>query len=80
MSVSRNVIVPCGNAATGGDFYVDTYFEAFAKDQLPVVEPRLGEAITTAASLIIGAWEQAGRPAVPVERAKPLRPVPRPRS
>jgi hypothetical protein len=77
--LSDGVLEADRRAAVGREFYDEAYYEALARDQLPVVERRLGEAITAAASLIIGAWEQAGRPAVPVERAKTLRPVPRPR-
>ena len=66
-------------AVVGREFYDDRYFEAFAKDQLSVVERRLNDAITAVASLVIGAWEQAGKPAVPVERTRTARPVARPR-
>lgn len=58
-------------AAAGRAFYDDAYFEALAATQQPVLERRVNEAITAVASAVMGAWEQAGRPAVPValERA-----------
>lgn len=67
-------------AAAGREFYDDEYFAALARSQLPVVERRINEAITAAASLIVGAWTEAGRPAVPAERVRTPRPIVRPRS
>jgi hypothetical protein len=55
-------------AAQGREFYDDEYFAAFAAEQLSVLERRLNDSITAVAAIIIGAWDQAGRPAVPVER------------
>jgi hypothetical protein len=49
-------------ALQGRDVYDDAYFEAFLAGVRPLLERRLGEAITATASMIIGAWEQAGRP------------------
>jgi hypothetical protein len=43
----------------------------------PILEQRLGEAITATAGLIMGAWEQAGRPVLkpagprPPQKIKP---------
>ena len=39
------------------------------------MEKRLNDAITAVASMIIGAWEQAGRPAVSIEISQKPRPV-----
>lgn len=77
--LSDGVLEADRKAVVGREFYDDGYFEAFAKDQLSVVERRLNDAITAVASLVIGAWEQAGRPAVPVERTRTARPITRPR-
>ena len=44
------------------DVYDDAYFEAFFARVEPMLERRLGEAVTATASMILGAWEQAGRP------------------
>ncbi len=45
---------------------------------LPVLEQRLNESIAAVASMIIGAWEQAGRPAVPTELPRTPRRIRRP--
>ena len=62
-------------AAQGREFYDDGYFDALAKEQLGVLQQRLNDAMTAVASIVVGAWEQAGRPAVAVERTRTLRPV-----
>ncbi|MCC7417336.1 MAG: hypothetical protein IT176_09350 [Acidobacteria bacterium] len=50
--------------------YDDPYFERFFAAIEPLLARRLGEAAAATAALIVGAWEQAGRPAMP--------PAPRP--
>jgi hypothetical protein len=49
-------------ADAGKGTYDDEYFEKFFARVRPVLEARLSAAITANASLILGAWEQAGRP------------------
>lgn len=66
-------------AAAGREFYDDGYFAAFATDQLAVMQQRLNDSITAVASIIIGAWEQAGRPAIPPDAPRKPRPIPRPK-
>jgi hypothetical protein len=66
-------------AATGREFYDDEYFAHFEKDQFAVMERRINEAISAVASLITGAWEAAGRPAVPPDRPRSPRATPRPK-
>jgi hypothetical protein len=65
-------------ATAGREFYDDGYFEAFGKGTLPTLERRLNESITAVASMIIGAWEQAGKPAIPAEPARTPRRIRRP--
>src|SRR5262245_20988752 len=65
-------------AAAGRRYYDDVYFEAFGSDQLAGMERRLNDSISAVASMIIGAWEQAGRPIVPVDFPRKPRPVNRP--
>jgi hypothetical protein len=65
-------------AAEGREFYDDQYFAAFEPAQLPVLARRLNESITAVASVVAGAWEQAGRPEVPIELPRTLRRVRRP--
>jgi hypothetical protein len=73
--LAEGVLAADRKAVTGRDFYDDAYFEAFAKDQFPTLEKRINDSITAAASMIIGAWEAAGRPSVPPERPRTPRPV-----
>lgn len=46
------------------DTYDDAYFEAFFANVKPLLEERLSAAIAATASVIVSAWEQAGRPAL----------------
>jgi hypothetical protein len=54
------------------DVYDDAYYDAFFASSRAVLERRLSEAIAATAAIITGAWEAAGRPALPVN------PPPRP--
>lgn len=74
-----NVLESDLKAAVGREFYDDAYFEAFAKGTLPTLERRLNDSITAVASMIIGAWEQAGKPAIPAEPVRTPRPIRRPK-
>jgi hypothetical protein len=64
-------------AKQGKETYDDEYFERLYTTVRPILEQRLGEAITATAGLIMGAWEQAGRPALkpagprPPQKIKP---------
>ena len=63
------------------DAYDDVYFEAFFMKAKPVLEERLASAITATASLVLGAWEQAGKPDLrngeprPVQRVQRAQPA-----
>jgi hypothetical protein len=48
------------------DEYDDAYYAAFFKANRAVVERRLNESIAASAAMIVGAWEAAGKPAVPL--------------
>lgn len=63
--LAEGVLQSDQKAAQGREFYDDGYFDAFAKEQLSVLEKRLNESITAVAAVITGAWIEAGRPAVP---------------
>ena len=65
-------------AAAGRQFYDDGYFEAFRVEALPIVDRRVSEAIAATAAFITGAWEQAGKPAVPVVLTRGPRRIPPP--
>jgi hypothetical protein len=62
-------------AVAGRDVYDDAYFEMLVAKLKPVLEARLASSITATASAITSAWEQAGRPAMPVEVPRLPRPV-----
>ena len=51
--------------------YDDAYYAAFFTANRAVVERRLNEAIAASAAMIAGAWEAAGKPAVPVNPKAP---------
>jgi hypothetical protein len=77
--LAEGVLQADKKAAQGREFYDDGYFDALAKDQLSVLERRLNDSITAVAAFVIGAWEQAGRPAIPGERGlRQPRPIRRP--
>jgi hypothetical protein len=59
------------------DVYDDAYFEAFFMKVRPLLEERLAAATTATASMIVSAWEQAGRPALKNGDARPLQRVQR---
>ncbi len=49
------------------DIYDDAYYDAFFAGTRDVMERRLNDSIAAVAAVITGAWEAAGKPAVPVE-------------
>jgi len=51
--------------------YDDAYYAAFFKANRAVLERRLNEAIAASAAMIAGAWEAAGKPAVPINPKVP---------
>ena len=65
-------------AAEGREFYDDAYFEKFASGTLPTLERRLNTSIAAVAAAITGAWEQAGKPAIPTETPRTPRRIRRP--
>jgi hypothetical protein len=60
-------------AAEGREFYDDAYFEAFSRETLPLVERRMSDSISAVASVILGAWEDGGRPSMTVPPRAPRR-------
>ena len=64
-------------ARQGKETYDDEYFERLFTTMRPILEQRLGEAITATAGLIMGAWQQAGKPVLkpagprPPQKIKP---------
>ena len=65
-------------AIAGKEMYDDAYFEAFFVTVRPVLERRLAGSITATAGIIIGAWQQAGKPVLTLKGARPVQKVRRP--
>ncbi len=65
-------------AVAGKDTYDDEYYEKLFAATRAMLERQIGAAITVTASLIEGAWEQAGRPELKTEISRPPQKV-RPR-
>ena len=65
-------------AAAGKASYDDGYFERFFVKTRPILEARLSAAIAATASVIITAWERAGRPVLALEGRRPLETVKKP--
>jgi len=66
------------DAIAGKDLYDDAYFEALFVKVRPVLERRLADSITATAGMIMGAWQQAGRPVLTLKGARPVQKVRRP--
>ena len=62
---AANVLESDKAAAEGREFYDDVYFEKFASGTLPTLERRINTSIAAVAAAITGAWEEAGKPAIP---------------
>jgi hypothetical protein len=54
-------------AVAGREVYDNQYFAMMFGSVRPILEQRLGEAVTGAASMITAAWVEAGRPPLPVQ-------------
>jgi hypothetical protein len=65
-------------AIAGKEAYDDAYFEKFFAGVRPVLEKQLAASITATAGMIVGAWEQAGKPPLRTEDARPLQRVRKP--
>jgi hypothetical protein len=64
-------------AVAGKETYDDDYYERLFTAVKPVLDRRISEAISATASLIIGAWEAAGRPTVALEEPRRIENVAR---
>ena len=62
----------------GKNVYDDDYYDKFFTRVRPALERRLSEAITATAGIIIGAWEQAGRPTIKLNGPRPIQKVSKP--
>jgi hypothetical protein len=64
-------------AVEGRDAYDDEYFRVLDRETRPLLEQQLARSISAVASVIVGAWEAAGKPALPLEVPKEIRKVKR---
>jgi hypothetical protein len=62
-------------AAEGRTEYDNGYYEAFLTAAQPVLERRMSDAITAVAGIILGAWEQAGKPDLTTPRPRPAQKI-----
>ena len=62
-------------AAEGRTEYDDGYYEAFFTAAKPVLERRMSDAITAVAGIILGAWEQAGKPDLTTPLPRPAQKI-----
>jgi hypothetical protein len=69
--LAEGVLAADRDAIGGRDVYDERYYEAFFAASGPVLERRLGEAVTAVASIVASAWEQAGRPPLPAAAPAP---------
>jgi hypothetical protein len=58
-------------AAAGREFYDDAYYAALFAGVRPLLQKRLAETTTSVASVIVAAWEQGGKPALPLKTQRP---------
>jgi hypothetical protein len=66
-------ILDADNAAKAGkDAYDDDYFEKFFVKVQPILERRLSESITATAGILVGAWQQAGKPQLSIRDVRPI--------
>jgi hypothetical protein len=63
------------DAIGGRDAYDAAYYEKFFTNVKAILEERLAASITATAGVIMGAWEQAGRPVLKTEDARPVQKV-----
>jgi hypothetical protein len=76
--LAERVLAADRTAAAGREYYDDAYFAAFKREALPIVDQRVADATSATAAFIAGAWERAGKPAVPTSLPRSPRRTPRP--
>jgi len=62
-------------ASAGKDTYDDDYYEKFFAGAGPILERRIADSVAATASMIVGAWEAAGRPALKTAIPPPVQKV-----
>jgi len=67
------VILEADKAAIGDrDIYDEAYYRSFYDGAHVVLEQRLARSIAASAAMIAGAWEAAGKPALPLDLPEPV--------
>lgn len=64
-------------AAAGRAVYDDGYYETLLGAVKPMLERRMSQSISGIVAFVAGAWEAAGRPALPLEQKQVSRKIPR---
>jgi hypothetical protein len=75
---AARILAADARAIEGRDAYDDEYFRRLDLDTRPLLERQLSKAISAVASMIFGAWDAAGRPALPVDSPPEVKKVRRP--
>lgn len=57
-------------AAEGRTLYDDAYFQRLLVGTRPTLEKRLSDSVSGIVSVVVGAWIEAGRPAMPVDKPR----------
>jgi hypothetical protein len=73
--LATEVLADDRQAVKGKTEYDDQYFARLYELAGPIAQTRLSEAISGVAAVIAGAWEQAGRPQIPLESPKVIRKI-----
>jgi len=60
-------------ALGSGTDYDAAYFDRFFARVKPILERRLTSAMSGVAAIVAGAWEQGGRPDLPLDPRRPVR-------
>jgi len=63
------------NAIAGKEAYDAEYYDKFLAGVRPILEQQLAASVTATAGMIMGAWEQAGKPVLRTEDARPVQKV-----
>jgi hypothetical protein len=71
--LTEPVLAADRRATEGRQLYDDGYFEVLFEETRSILERRLSEAIAAVASVIAGAWQQGGSPALPLETPRTIR-------
>jgi hypothetical protein len=74
----ETVLAADRRAVAGRDDYDDAYFDQLFAGSKEILERRIAEASSGIAGMIVGAWETAGRPAVPLEPPRMHRKIRKP--